>query len=241
MSIRRNTAATRRLAKIISLLEAAYGRPEETRWKSGDVVGSLVRTILSQNTTDTNSGRAYRRLRERYDDWDSVRRARVSSIASVIRGGGLADTKARRIKGILTEIHRERGGIDLEFLREGTAAEAIDYLERFEGVGPKTAACVALFELGRDVMPVDTHVHRVLGRIGIVGITRGPEQTYEAVAPLVPDGDAHSLHVNLIRLGRRLCRPRDPRCAECPIARECDAGRGRSKGSRGSTTGTGRR
>ncbi len=213
------SVARRRLARITDLLEHKFGVP---RWHGDrDLVGSLIATVLSQNTSDTNSARAYASLRERFPDWGAVSRARDASVAAAIRGGGLANVKAARIRRILHSIEREAGGLDLGFLKAMTDDEVLAYLLRFEGVGAKTAACVALFGLGRDVMPVDTHVHRVIGRLGVVGRPRTPEATFEALRGLVPEGRSLSLHVNLIRLGRALCRPRAPRCPECPLRAAC--------------------
>jgi endonuclease-3 len=223
-------SARRRLNGIADLLEGEFGRPR--RRADPDLVGSLVQTILSQNTTDTNSGRAYLELRERIPTWGEVRRANVRSIEAAIRGGGLARTKARRIKEILAEIERETGGIDLGFLRTMETEAVVEYLKRFRGVGSKTAACVALFDLDREIMPVDTHIHRVAGRLGIVGRPRDREATYRALAGIVPEGRSLSLHVNLIRLGRAYCRPAKPRCEACPIRRRCDHGRGRPSAPR---------
>lgn len=184
-------------------------------------MGSLVGTVLSQNTSDVNSGRAYESLRERFAEWADVARAREASIAKAIRSGGLANIKAGRISRILRSIEKETGGLDLEFLRGLSDDEVVAYLLGFEGVGPKTAACVALFGLGRDVMQVDTHVHRVVGRLGVVGRPSGPAATYAALRGLVPKGKSLSLHVNLIRLGRGRCRPRNPECPGCPLRRGC--------------------
>jgi endonuclease-3 len=215
--------AARRLERITGLLEREFGRP--IRRSDRDLVGSLVRTILSQNTTDTNSGRAYLELRERMPTWGEVRRANVRSIEAAIRGGGLARTKARRIKDILKEIERETGTLDLAFLRGMETEAVVEYLRGFPGVGSKTAACVALFDLGREIMPVDTHIHRVVGRLGVVGKPRNREATFRALAGLVSEGRSLSLHVNLIRLGRAFCRPATPLCSSCPIRQECDHGR----------------
>ncbi len=212
-------AITRRLARITDLLEREFGVPG---WHGDrDLVGSLVATVLSQNTTDVNSARAYASLRKRFPDWGSVSRARESSIASAIRSGGLANIKAGRIRRILRSIERQEGTFTLDVLRNMGDREVLSYLLRFEGVGAKTAACVALFGLGRDVMPVDTHVNRVVGRLGVVGSPGTPEKMFEALSGVVPRGRALSLHVNLIRLGRTLCRPRSPRCPECPLRRVC--------------------
>ncbi len=224
MSVRRGgEGGGTRLARIGKALENTYGRPE--RRTRRDLVAGLVSTILSQNTTDVNSRRAFQNLRERFPGWVDVESANVRSIESAIRRGGLARTKARRIKQILRDIHATTGNLDLGFLRQMSDDEVFTYLLALDGVGVKTAACVALFDLGRDVMPVDTHVHRVVGRLGVVGHPRTRDATFEALSVVVPPGESLSLHVNLIRLGRDLCRPRDPGCAACPVRSECDFGR----------------
>ena len=212
-----------RLARIGKTLENTYGRPE--RRTRRDLIAGLVRTILTQNTTDVNSRRAFQDLRERFPDWVDVETANVRSIESAIRRGGLARTKARRIKQILRGIHATTGKLDLGFLRRMSDDDVFAYLLALDGVGVKTAACVALFDLGRDVMPVDTHVHRVIGRLGVVGHPGTRDATFKALSGAVPSGESLSLHVNLIRLGRELCRPRDPGCATCPVRSECDLGR----------------
>ena len=206
-------------------MESELGRPE--RAADDDLVGSLVRTILSQNTSDVNSDRAYGSLRERFGSWSDVERASTRSIEAAIRSGGLARTKSERIRRILGVIRERAGKIDLTFLRDMETDAVLDYLESLDGVGPKTAACVALFGLGREVVPVDTHVHRVVGRLGVVGTPASPEKTFEALRGVVPGGASLSFHVNLIRLGRRCCRPSRPDCTSCPLRRLCDAARGR--------------
>jgi endonuclease-3 len=217
-------AVRRRLARIVAGLEREYGVPKPRSER--DLVGSLVRTVLSQNTSDVNSDRAYAALRERYATWPDVERARSRSIEATIRPGGLARTKAGRIKRILAGIRQRTGKLDLTFLKDMETDEILEFLSSFEGVGPKTAACVALFGLGREVVPVDTHVHRVMGRLGVVGAARTPERTFEALRGLAPAGKALSLHVNTITLGRRVCRPARPDCGACPVRRLCETGSG---------------
>ena len=208
-----------RTRRIVRLLEGEYGVPRAE--PGGDLVGQLVGTILSQHTTDTSSDAAYVRLRERFGSWDAVEEADRRAIAATIRTAGLARVKARRIKEVLGRIRRERGRIDLGFLKAMPSRAALDYLVGFDGVGPKTAACVLLFGLGRDVMPVDTHVHRVVGRLGIVGHPASREATFAALSDVVPRGKALSLHVNLVRHGRAVCRARSPRCGACVLVRAC--------------------
>lgn len=216
--------ARRRLVRITDLLEEEFGVPRRRR--QDDLIGGLVGTILSQNTTDTNSRAAYLRLRERFPGWSDVEKADVRSIEAAIRSGGLARTKAARIKRILRGLRAAKGGLDLEFLRGMETEEVFDYLMALDGVGLKTAACVALFDLGRDVVPVDTHVHRVVGRLGVVGHPATRDATFAALKGVAPKGRGLSLHVNLIRLGRATCRPARPDCPACPLRRLCEHGRG---------------
>jgi endonuclease-3 len=226
----RQASARRRLASVGRALEKRYGRPDDRPRR--DLVAGLVATILSQNTTDLNSRRAYRALRERFPEWGQVEKADVRSIESAIRSGGLARTKARTIKRVLRGIRSDRGALDLGFLRRMSDDEVLDYLVAIDGVGVKTAACVALFNLGRDVMPVDTHVHRVVGRLGVVGHPKTRDATFRALREAVPPGESLSLHVNTINLGRELCRPRDPECGLCPIAAHCEHAGFRRPGKR---------
>jgi len=230
-------ASARRMLKVVTdALEDRYGVPTHAPY--GDVVASLVGTILSQNTSDVNSGRAFRGLRERFPTWSEVAHARASSIESAIRSGGLARTKSVRIHAILREIERRTGSIDLSFLADRPTEDVLEYLMAFDGVGRKTAACVALFELGRDVVPVDTHVHRVVSRLGVVGRPRTPEVTFDRLREVAPAGRALSLHVNLIGLGREICGPRSPGCDRCPINGRCThAGEGRSQRGTGTEGG----
>ncbi len=213
------TAAGRTLKTATDALERRYGVPTHTPYH--DVVASLVGTILSQNTSDVNSGRAFVSLRERFPTWPEVAHARASSIEAAIRSGGLAKTKSARIRAILRDIEEETGILDLSFLADRSTADVLEYLMGFDGVGRKTAACVALFELGRDVVPVDTHVHRVVTRLGVVGMPKTPEETFDRLEEVAPAGRALSLHVNLIRLGREFCRPRTPGCDQCPLRGCC--------------------
>jgi len=212
--------ARERLLRITLLLEGRYGVPEHVG--RGDLIGALVATILSQNTSDVNSKRAYAGLREGFSSWDEVACAHSATIEEAIRRGGLARTKSVRIRRILNEILESTGKLDLEFLRDRDSDEVLSYLERFHGVGKKTAACVVLFELGRDVLPVDTHVHRVISRLGILSPDGTAEAVYAGLKAVAPRGKALSLHVNMIRLGREFCRPRGPGCDRCPLAPECD-------------------
>ena len=181
----------------------------------------LIATILSQNTNDKNSHRAYADLRRRYLAWKDVAHARVGRIASAIRMGGMAQQKSARIKETLAEIRTRYGRYSLSALRRLPDSDVIDELTQFNGVGVKTAACVLLFSLGKDVFPVDTHVHRICNRLGLANGSKLPEHTFEMMKRLVPKGRAYTLHTNLIRFGRKVCRSQNPACDICPLYDEC--------------------
>ena len=194
-----------------------YGAPEVVR---PDPVESLVLTILSQNTNDTNRDRAYASLLERFGTLDAVRTARVDAIGRAIRVGGLHRQKSARIRQILSRIHRERGGLDLTFLGEWDTDSAMDWLLASPGVGRKTAGIVMLFSFGRPYFPIDTHIRRVLTRVDLIGPKGDPHKQANAILPQDPSLMA-ALHLLLIRLGREICRPRGPDCPNCPIRAEC--------------------
>jgi endonuclease-3 len=211
---------------ILQNLERAYGVPEN-RWAGTDPLDMLVSVILSQATSDTNSRRTFAELKRRFPTWDDVLRARESSIVAAIKSGGLARQKAKVIKTLLGEIKEARGSLDLSFVKEMSNEEAAKYLSRFRGVGPKTAACTLLFACGKDVFPLDTHIFRVLRRVGLVPEKCTDARAHELLNRIVPAGKFYSFHVNLIRHGRKICRPRDPLCERCPIVEYCDYGQTR--------------
>lgn len=210
----------RKAARVCRALERFLGVPPRAA-SPAPALDMLVATILSQNTSDTNSYRAYTRLREKYHSWDLVGRAPLRGIVSAIRPGGIANQKSRRIKRVLREITRRYGRMSLAPLHRQADEAMLNELVSLDGVGLKTAACVMLFSFGRDVFPVDTHVHRVCGRLGLAPGCRTPEETFRAMAPRVPAGAAHALHTNMIRFGRSVCRARHPVCGRCPLAEEC--------------------
>lgn len=214
--------ACERIWRIAALLQEMYGVPPARR---EDPLDALVATVLSQNTSDVNSGRAFRSLKERFGSWDAVRTADVREVAEAIRSGGLADVKAARIQRILERLHRERGSACLDFLERLDTRSAQDYLMSLDGVGPKTAACTLLFGCGLPVFPVDTHVLRVARRLGLIGGRCGAEAAHEAMASLVPPELVYPLHVNMITHGRRRCRPQRPMCGGCLLASECTLGK----------------
>jgi endonuclease-3 len=214
-------ADRRKLRTIRDRLRKEYGRP--VLRAHGAPVDELVLTVLSQNTNDRNRDVAYGRLRERFSSWAEVRDAPVEEIEDAIRPGGLAPTKAVRIKQILEAI----GEDDLAWMEEAPVEEARDYLCDLPGVGRKTAACVLLFSYGRPEVPVDTHVYRVGTRLGLWPDKTSLAQAHDEMLRLVGPEDAYEIHVLLIRHGRRTCTARNPDCPGCPLRRICPEGRRR--------------
>jgi endonuclease-3 len=197
---------------------------EPPRWRPhGDPMSELVLTLLSQNTADLNSGRAFSRLLGRFPDWPAVLAAPQSEIEEAIRPGGLAPTKAPRLKALLAEVHDRAGGFDLSFLRDLPLDEARQWLRTLPAVGPKTAACVLVFALGRPALPVDTHVFRVGVRLGLIPAKLTPEKAQALLEATVPPEDQYALHVLLIRHGRHTCTARSPACGRCPLQDACPA------------------
>jgi endonuclease III len=183
-----------------------------------------VLTVLSQNTSDANSGRAFEGLKLRFPTWEEVADAPVEELAGAIRAGGIAEVKSRRIKQILHEIEAREGSIDLSRLRKMGDDVATDYLLSLPGVGAKTAACVLVFSMGRDAFPIDTHVHRVIRRLGWIEDKTSADQAHRAIGPCIPPEIRYDLHMAFIRHGREICKPRNPRCSVCVLFDLCDAG-----------------
>jgi len=209
--------------EIIERLSALYG---EAVWRPhGDPMSELVLTILSQNTSDTNSGRAFMRLRSRFKTWEELMAAPPDEIVPEIQPGGLARIKAPRIKGILEEIWSRLGSFNLSLLEEMPMNEAKAWLRSLPGVGPKTAACVLMFALGRPALPVDTHVHRVAQRLGLVAAKAGAAEAHDVLEAVLEPDDVYPFHISLIKHGRRLCRAQRPLCERCPLLAGCPFGR----------------
>lgn len=205
--------------EVVDRLRSLYGEPE---WRPhGDAMGELVLTLLSQNTADINSGRAFSRLLQRYPDWQAALDAPLDEIEDVIRPGGLAPTKAPRLKAMLAEIKARTGGFDLRFLEDLPVDQAREWLRTLPAVGPKTAACVLLFGLGMPGLPVDTHVYRVAVRLGLVSEKLTPEKAQLELEARVPPDDHYRFHVLLIRHGRHTCGARAPACEICPLQPSC--------------------
>jgi endonuclease III len=205
----------RRVRAIRDRLRELYGRPVQEPHRKP--VEELVRTILSQNTNDTNRDVAFDRLRERFPTWRQVRDAPLDEVTEAIRPGGLAPQKAPRIQAALRELDDD---LDLSWLEDAPRDEALDFLTSLPGVGRKTAACVLIFSFGRPEIPVDTHVYRVGGRLGLFPANASFERAHDEMRAITEPADAYELHINLITHGRMVCRPR-PRCEECALRRMC--------------------
>lgn len=215
---RKQDALAKRLAWVDGRLEKTYGPPPHRRRE--EPLTALVKTILSQNTSGVNSGRAFEALRKAFPEWRDVLEADVGEVEQALRPGGLAKTKACRIQAILEQIAAQ-GTLSLDHLNTLPGGEAERLLLAYRGVGYKTARCVLLFAMGRDVFPIDTHVLRVLKRLGVIDKEMSADKAHECVGPSVPRGRALALHVNLIRHGRRVCRPREPACHACCLRERC--------------------
>ncbi|MEP0805789.1 MAG: endonuclease III [Chloroflexota bacterium] len=214
-----------RAIKIHETLLAFYGEPV---WRNPlPAIDELVSTILSQNTNDVNRDRAFDALRAKFPAWEVVRDAKEEEVIEAIRPAGLANQKGPRIQQVLKAITEERGNLDLSFLSEMSVEEARAWLTKFNGVGPKTAAIVLCFSLGMPAFPVDTHIYRVTGRIGLRPERMTVEQAHPHLEALFPPETYYAAHLNLIRLGRELCTARKAMCEKCPIKRLCDFGKSR--------------
>ncbi len=214
------TPPDRRLVRTIHRrLQKHFGDLEAPRRQ--DPLEELILTVLSQNTSDANSFRAFESLRARFPTWERLAAARPSQVTVAIRAGGLANIKAPRILAILREIHEREGAFDLGWMRTATDRQIREYLTSLPGVGPKTAAVVLAFSLGRPALPVDTHVHRVAGRLGLIPSQTPADKAHSRLEQLVPAPLRIQMHVALIRLGRELCKAGRPRCAECPLNDLC--------------------
>lgn len=208
-----------KILRLHRLLVDTYG---DHPWEPGDPVEALVSAILSQNTNDVNRDRAYERLRERFPTWEDVRDAPLPALVDAISPAGLAPTKAPRIQQALRRIGEERGEISLDFLAGMPLAEARAWLRSIPGVGPKTAAIVLLFALGRPVFPVDTHIHRVAGRLGLIPPKVSRERAHEILEALIPPEIYYPFHINLILHGRAVCHAREPEHDSCILRDECE-------------------
>jgi endonuclease-3 len=208
-----------KIKKINSLLIKFFGIPPRNK-KLPNPVDMLVGTILSQNTNDNNSYKAYQNLKSKFNNWEEVAELPRVKIERIIKVGGLGKQKSKAIKNVLNGLKKKRGKISLDYLKKLDDESVINELIMFDGVGLKTASCVLLFSMNRDICPVDTHVHRTLNRIGIVK-TNSPDKTFQEILKNIPNGSAHEFHTNLIRLGREVCQSSKPNCSICPVENIC--------------------
>ncbi|MFZ6030723.1 MAG: endonuclease III domain-containing protein [Chloroflexota bacterium] len=215
-----NDLRRKKALHIHTVLLKTFGEP---LWRSPlPPVDELVSTILSQNTNDNNRDRAFDALRQCFPNWEAVRDGDPQAVIDAIRPAGLANQKGPRIQATLRQITEQRGSLDLSFLQDLPLEEARAWLMQFKGVGPKTAAIVLLFSLGKPAFPVDTHVYRVSGRTGLRPNDLTVEQAHEYLEALFSPETYESAHLNLIRLGREICTARHPDCERCPISSWCD-------------------
>lgn len=209
-----------RAIKIHQTLLTSFGEPI---WRNPlPAIDELVSTILSQNTNDVNRDRAFEALRAKFPTWEAVRDAKEEDVINAIRPAGLANQKGPRMQQVLRAITEERGALDLQFLADMPIEEARAWLTKFNGVGPKTAAIVLCFSLGIPAFPVDTHVYRVTGRLGIRPEKMNVEQAHPYLESVFPPETYYAAHLNFIRLGREICHARKPNCPQCPVNKLCE-------------------
>ncbi len=209
-----------KIGRVIQLLKKEYG--EHSYRERGDPLDVLVETILSQNTSDKNSSRAFSNLKKKYPNWELVMKADSRAIQKVIHSGGLPGIKARRVKHALVEINRRRGKLTLDFLREMPPEEAMRFLRSIKGIGPKTAAVLLIFRFNKPIMPLDTHNLRVAKRLGIIPQKMSSEKAHELMNRLVPNKEKKSLHINFILHGRTVCTAQRPKHEECILRGLCN-------------------
>lgn len=207
------------IRKITLLLEKQYGIPR--REGPGDPLDILIETILSQNTNDQNRDKAYQRLKTRFPHWENVLGAKTRAIVSAIRPGGLAEQKARRIHEILHWIKERERRLSLSFLKKMDSEEIKKTIGALKGIGPKTLHCLLLFGLGREAFPVDTHILRIGKRLGFIPEGMDAEKAHQWMASFIPKRKSLSLHLNLIRFGRSICKAKNPLCNACFLNEEC--------------------
>lgn len=218
LAARKNPQLTKALRELDAALVATYGPKSNDRDEDG--ITSLIHTILSQNTTDRTSDKAFESLMATFVSWEEMLAADTGEIADAIRQGGLAEQKAVTIKGVLEKVKADFKTISLDPLKLLPEDEVMEYLISLKGVGPKTAACTMLFALGKKAFPVDTHVHRVANRLGVV-TTKAAEETQRLMTDAAPFKICYSLHLNMIQHGRQRCHARKPACPGCSIIELC--------------------
>ncbi len=213
---------TENIGILAEHLEEEYGIPERSSSKSP--LDMLISTILSQNTSDINSRRAFDSLQQEYCSWEDVHEAPKDDVADAIRSGGLANQKSRRIHRVLSWLDQQHGSLSMEWICDEDPYDIIDQFTDIKGIGVKTISIVLCFYCRHDVFPVDTHVNRVAGRIGLVSEKSSPSRTFQKLDPIIPDGKSMSLHLNMIKHGREICTSRNPQCEGCIVLKLCNYG-----------------
>ncbi|GMU96066.1 endonuclease III domain-containing protein [Ignavibacterium album] len=210
----------KKIEKINQQLIEHFGIPVRQK-RLPDPLDIIIGTILSQNTNDKNSYKAYLNLKNYISSWEDILKMKISQLEKLIKVAGLGKQKSKAIKNLLTNLKKENGKLSLSYLKKKNDEEVLEELTSHKGIGVKTASCVLLFAFDRNVCPVDTHVHRILNRIGLVN-TSSPEKTFYEIKNQLPQASAHSFHTNLLRLGREYCTPTNPKCYFCPIEALCN-------------------
>ncbi|HMQ70669.1 MAG TPA: endonuclease III, partial [Ignavibacteria bacterium] len=209
-----------KLSKVISRLDEHFGKPFDHSKKPPEILDVLIATKLSQNTTDKSSFKAYTNLKQKFGTWENVAGIKTEAIKDCIKVCGLSNTKAKNIKEMLVAMKKNYGTLDLSFMKKYENEKVYEEFLQYDGIGVKTISCVLIFAMGRDAFPVDTHVHRVLNRLGLVN-TNSAEKTFEAIKDKIPDGKRYELHNNLIKFGRNICRSNNPLCGKCFLYSLC--------------------
>jgi len=208
-------------ARVVAILEQTVGSPPQAPYLPP--LENLMLTLLSQNTNDVNRDKAYHKLRQQFQTWEEVMEAETRDVAEAIRMAGLANQKSQRMQKILRWIHERYGAFNLDALCEMTPQEAIETFCQLKGIGLKTISVVLAFSCGVDIFPVDTHVHRLCNRLGLVKpATKAADKTFDLMQARVPTGKSLSFHLHLIHHGRTICRARKPVCGQCPLQSLCD-------------------
>lgn len=210
-----------KLKKVIERLSEYYGKPFDHSKRKPEILDVLIATKLAQSTTDKSAFVAFKNLKRRFGSWEKIPEAALSELKDEIKVCGLANTKARNIKEMLSSMKKKHGSLDISFIRKLDDEKVYEELLGYDGIGVKTISCVLIFALGRDAFPVDTHVHRVLNRLGIVK-TNSPVKTFEEVRNEIPEGKKYELHTDLIKFGRNICRAKIPLCGICFLYDLCE-------------------
>ena len=218
----RTASPTTRKRKILTLADrllSRFGRPKHI--KQSNLLDALVETLLSQSTTDHNRDLAFDSLKNTFANWDDIADSPQTDIARAIRSAGLGNQKAGRIRDFLRWIREDREQLCLEFLHHESDDFAVQYLTRHKGIGIKTAYVTLMLASNRDLFPIDVHIHRIMIRLGIIDEKTTPEKSHAVLAPLIPEGRAHELHMNMLSFGRTICTARNPKCPDCDLKRMC--------------------